>query len=337
MEISKELESEIIYISAKIEENLLSFFDKLPKDDMTNIIRYHMGWLNKDFQAEEGYKGKRLRPFLCSFICKLTGGNLEDSYPSSTALELIHNFSLVHDDIQDKDLFRRGRETVWSIWGEPQGINIGDAMIFLAYKAILESYLPLEKKHKLTTILNSSVLKLCRGQFLDVSFEKKDSVSLEEYIAMVEGKTSAMFEASAGMGVISSGKEELLDSFLEFGRNLGIGFQIFDDILGLWGDPKVTGKPVGSDLLQNKKTYPIILGMNQLPQLVSLILKEKKDKEEVKFIISEFEKNGIKNQCKEKASFYISRARNIIEKLPIEQKSKELLLEFTYYLEEREK
>jgi geranylgeranyl diphosphate synthase type I len=337
MGISKELESEIKYISSKIEENLLSFFNKLPKDDMTNIIRYHMGWLNRDFQAEEGYKGKRLRPFLCSFICKLVGGDIEDSYPPSIALELIHNFSLIHDDIQDKDLFRRGRETVWGIWGESQGINVGDAMIFLAYKVILESSLLLERKHRLLALLNNSVLKLCKGQFLDVSFEERDSVSIDEYITMVEGKTSAMFEASAGMGVISSGKEELLSSLLNFGRNLGIGFQIYDDILGLWGDPKLTGKPVGSDLLQNKKTYPIILGMNQLPQVVPLILKEKKNKEEVEFIISEFEKTGIRNQCKERASFYISKAREIIEELAIEQKSKELLLEFTYYLEERER
>jgi geranylgeranyl diphosphate synthase type I len=331
------LEDEIKSISIEIEKNLLSFFEKLPDDDITNIIRYHMGWLNRDFQSEEGYKGKRLRPFLCSFVCKLTGGNIEESYPAGIALELIHNFSLIHDDIQDRDILRRGRETVWSIWGEPQGINIGDAMIFLAYNAIIESSLPVEKKYKLLTLLNNSVLKLCKGQFLDVSFEKRDSVNIDEYIAMVEGKTSAMFEASAGMGIISAGKEELLDSFLEFGKNLGIGFQIYDDILGLWGDPKVTGKPVGSDLLQNKKTYPIILGMNQLPSLVPLILKEKKNKEEVESIISEFEKRGIRNQCKERASFYISKAREIIEELAIEQKSKELLLEFTYYLAERER
>ncbi|MGB9683026.1 MAG: polyprenyl synthetase family protein [bacterium] len=331
------LEDEIKHISTEIERNLLSFFEKLPNDNMTNIIRYHMGWLNRDFQAEEGYKGKRLRPFLCSFVCKLIGGNLEDSYPAGIALELIHNFSLVHDDIQDRDIFRRGRETVWSIWGEPQGINIGDAMIFLAYKAIIESFLPLEKKHKLLMLLNSSVLKLCKGQFLDVSFEKKDIVTTEEYIEMVEGKTSAMFEASAGMGVISSGKEEFLDSFLEFGKNLGIGFQIYDDILGLWGNPKITGKPVGSDLLQNKKTYPIILGMNRLPNLAPLILKEKKDKNEVESIILELERAEVKKECKEKASFYLSKAREIIDKLNIEQKSKKLLLEFTSYLEERER
>lgn len=331
------LQKEIGYISERIEKELISFFYNLPNDDLTNIIRYHMGWLNKDFIAEKSYSGKRLRPVFCSLICKTIGGKIEDSYPAGMALELTHNFSLVHDDIQDKDLFRRGRETVWSIWGISQGINVGDAMIALAHKAILDSKLDYYKKCRLIDILDTAIFKLCQGQFMDVSFEEKRDIEAEEYLLMVLGKTCSMFEASAEMGVVASEREELLESFTLIARNLGLGFQILDDILGLWGDPKVTGKPVGSDLRQNKKTYPIILGLKEKPEIKDIVLNKKKTEKDIEYITQVLDKSGIKEVCKERVSFYLSKAREIIESLPLDKDSLELLLEFTYYLEHREK
>lgn len=331
------LKEEIDLISEKIEENLLDFFNKLPDDDLTNIIRYHMGWLNKEFEKQSAYKGKRLRPVLCSLVCKLTGGAIEDSYPPGMALELTHNFSLVHDDIQDKDLFRRGRETVWSIWGMAQGINVGDAMIALSHKAILDSHLSYEKKCKLITLLDNAIFNLCQGQFLDVSFESNDDIDIDDYLLMVQGKTCSMFEASVGMGVVVSGREELINDFISIARNLGLAFQILDDILGLWGDPKVTGKPVGSDLRQNKKTYPIIFGIKEFPDIRDNILKKDKTEKEIEHIISNLEDYGIKERCQRDASKYLSEARETIEGLPLGKDERDLLLGLTYYLETRDR
>lgn len=336
-ESSLRLQSEIEYISRRIEEKLLSFFHSLPNDDLTNIIRYHMGWLNKNFIPEDSYKGKRLRPVLCSLICKITGGNLEESYPAGIALELTHNFSLVHDDIQDKDILRRGRETVWSIWGTAQGINVGDAMISLAHKAILDSGLDYYKKCRLIDILDTAIFRLCQGQFTDVSFEEKKDVDIEEYLLMIQGKTCSMFEASVEMGLVLSEKEELIEKFVLIARNLGIGFQILDDILGLWGNPKVTGKPVGSDLRQNKKTYPIILGLKEKPEIRDIVLNRDKTEKDIEYITQLFEQSGIKEECKDKVNLYLSKARDIINSLPLDKDNLELLLELTYYLEGRER
>lgn len=336
-EVSTRLQREIDLISQKIEESLLSFFNKLPSDGLTNIIRYHMGWLNKEFKAENSYKGKRLRPILCSLVCKVAGGNVEKSYPAGMALELTHNFSLVHDDIQDKDLLRRGRETVWSIWGIAQGINVGDAMISLAHKAILDSDLDYYKKYRLIDILDSAIFKLCQGQFMDVSFEERQDVNIEEYLLMVEGKTCSMFEASVEMGTVLAEREEIIEQFGFIARNLGLGFQILDDILGLWGDPKITGKPVGSDLRQNKKTYPIILGLKENPEIREIILNKSKTDRDIEYLIHLLERSGIKDACKDVASFYLSRARETIESLPLDRDGIELLIELTHYLENREK
>jgi len=335
--VSRRLQDEISHISQKIEESLLSFFDKLPNDPLTNIIRYHMGWLNRDFKKEDSYKGKRLRPVLCSLVCKITGGRIEDSYPPGIALELTHNFSLVHDDIQDKDLFRRGRETVWSIWGIAQGINVGDAMISLAHKAILDSRLDYYKKYRLIDILDTAIFRLCQGQFMDVSFEERQDVEIEEYLQMVQGKTCSMFEASVEMGIVVSEREDLAGQFVSIARNLGLGFQILDDILGLWGDPKVTGKPVGSDLRQNKKTYPIILGLKERPEAREVVLSKDKTEKDIEYIIKLFESSGIIDLCKEKVASYLSKAREMIECLPLDKENIGLLMELTYYLENREK
>lgn len=337
MDTSTRLKTEISFISEKIEESLVEFFNKLPGDELTNIIRYHMGWLNKNFQKESSYKGKRLRPILCSLVCKLTGGNLEDSYPPGIALELTHNFSLVHDDIQDKDLLRRGRETVWSIWGIAQGINVGDAMIALSHRAILDSHLSYDKKCKMINILDNAIFKLCQGQFLDVTFENRDDVSIEDYLLMVQGKTCSMFEASTGMGVIVSNREELFNEFVSIATNLGLAFQILDDILGLWGDPKVTGKPVGSDLRQNKKTFPIIYGIKEFPNLREIILKRDKTDKEIEYIISALDNYGIKDRCQRDARTYLDNARRIIEDLPLGRSEKEILFELTRYLENRDR
>jgi len=331
------LQREIESISSKIEEELLTFFHRLPNDDLTNIIRYHMGWLNKAFKSEDSYKGKRLRPILCCLVCKTTGGRLENSYPAGIALELAHNFSLVHDDIQDRDLLRRGRETVWSIWGTAQGINVGDAMISLAHKAILDSGLDYYRKCRLIDILDTAIFKLCQGQFMDVSFEDREDVDIEEYLLMVQGKTCSMFEASAEMGIVASEREDLRGQFITIARNLGFGFQILDDILGLWGDPKVTGKPVGSDLRQNKKTYPIILGLKEKPEVRDILLNKDKTEKEIEYIIQLFEKLGIKETCRDRVNFYLSEARRTIKLLPLDKSDIELLLELTYYLERREK
>jgi geranylgeranyl diphosphate synthase type I len=172
---------------------------------------------------------------------------------------------------------------------------------------------------------------------MDVSFEERQDVDIEEYLQMVQGKTCSMFEASVEMGVVVSEREDLAGKFVSIARNLGLGFQILDDILGLWGDPKVTGKPVGSDLRQNKKTYPIILGLKERPEVKEILLNKDKTEEDIEYIIRLFESSGIMDLCKENVVSYLSKARETIESLPLDKENTDLLIELTYYLENREK
>lgn len=231
------------------------------------MLHYHLGWVDADFQPLHSDAGKRLRPIFLLLSCEAQGGNWEQALPAAAAVELLHNFSLIHDDIEDRDATRRGRPTLWALWGEAQAINAGDALFALSYRALLDlqrAGAPPERVLAALGCFDRAVLQLTEGQCLDMAFENETAVEEATYLRMVGGKTAALLGLVCELGGLLAGAPpERVQALREFGVYLGLSFQMQDDVLGLWGDPARTGKPVGADLRQGKKTLPILHGAAQ--------------------------------------------------------------------------
>lgn len=226
------------------------------------MMQYHMGWLDENRRPVEGARGKRLRPLMCLLACEAVGREWHGALPAASAIELIHNFTLLHDDIEDRSETRRHRPTVWSLWGIAQAINVGDAMWALARLAPCRLLLRGQTAEIVLEVarrLDEASLHLCQGQYLDLCFEELDKVSLDAYERMIAGKTAALLSASLAIGALLGGASPgVVDSYAAVGRELGLSFQIVDDILGIWGNPQVTGKSAASDILTKKKTLPVL-------------------------------------------------------------------------------
>ncbi len=226
------------------------------------MLTYHMGWSGEGAGPEA--TGKRVRPLLVLLSCQASGGNWLHAIPAAAAVELIHNFSLVHDDIQDNSDLRRGRPTVWKRWGMPQAINAGDGLFVLAHLALadLEGKFPPETILKVFRLFDETCLDLTRGQFLDIAYEQRADLSLEAYWPMVAGKTAALLAACCEIGAVLGGADETVQaSYKSFGNYLGLAFQVQDDYLGIWGDSALTGKSAESDLATGKKSFPVLAGL----------------------------------------------------------------------------
>ena len=231
---------------------------------LQEMLAYHLGWAGEG--AGEKARGKRIRPLLVLLSTAAAGGKWEHAVPAAAAVELLHNFSLIHDDIEDNGDLRRGRPTVWKKWGLPQALNAGDAMFALAQIAMLELHPPVSAELTLqaSRILHQTSLRLTQGQHLDMLFEDRAEVSVEEYWNMVEGKTAALIAACTELGALLAGvSDPERRAYHEFGRMLGLAFQAWDDYLGIWGDSALTGKSTTGDLMERKKTLPVIYGLER--------------------------------------------------------------------------
>lgn len=232
------------------------------ESDLSPLLRYHLGWETKDGQRSTEGAGKALRPVLCLAACDLAGGDWRKALPAAAALELVHNFSLVHDDIQDRDTTRRGRETLWAIHGEPRAVTAGNAMRVVADKTLMSlagSELPPELVVNVAIELTERYLEMIEGQYMDMSFETSGDVTVDQYLDMVGRKTGALIESAMYMGaLVATGDVAAAKGFGACGRRLGLAFQIRDDYLGVWGDPNETGKAVGADIRRKKKSMPVV-------------------------------------------------------------------------------
>ena len=236
-----------------------------PVDHLHGMMQYHMGWLDEAFQPLASKTGKQIRPLLCLLACHSAGGDWAKAVPAGAAVELLHNFSLIHDDIEDNSPTRRGRVTSWRIWGVPLAINAGDAMFSAAHLALnrlVERGVSAEITVRALRRFDETCLALTQGQHADMLFESRAEVSVEEYVAMITGKTSVLLALCAELGALVAGVDEATAAeYAAFGLNLGLAFQVLDDILGIWGDEALIGKSATSDIETRKKTLPVLYGL----------------------------------------------------------------------------
>jgi geranylgeranyl diphosphate synthase type I len=201
--------------------------------------------------------------------------------PAAAAIELLHNFSLIHDDIEDNSSTRRGRQTVWSLWGIAQAINAGDGMFASAFHALArlsDRGVPAEAAVQALQTFTQACILLTKGQQLDMTFETQDEVTVDAYTGMIAGKTAALLSATAEIGaIVAASSEERRGHFARFGFNVGLAFQVYDDLLGIWGDQAMLGKSTASDILTRKKTFPVLYGLAKSPELRELYAKDEID------------------------------------------------------------
>lgn len=237
------------------------------------MLTYHMGWTGEGAGIQA--TGKRIRPLLtllavASFEDRKEGNDILINWlhavSIAASIELVHNFSLVHDDIQDNSALRRGRKTAWVKWGAPMAINIGDALFVIANQSALDliNYYPAEMVVRASTILNECCLDLTRGQFLDMSYEERIDLTMDDYWPMIGGKTSALLSSCTQIGaLLGYAQEEKIELYRLFGYHLGLAFQVQDDILGIWGDEMLTGKSAASDLVEGKNSLPVLFALGE--------------------------------------------------------------------------
>jgi geranylgeranyl diphosphate synthase type II len=277
--------------------------------------------------------GKRMRPVLTLLVSEIFNSDYKKALPAAMAVEVFHNFSLVHDDIMDDAPLRRGKETVHEKWNINTGILSGDAMLILAYQ-FFEKYEPATFQD-LAKLFSKTALEVCEGQQWDVDFETRSNVTIAEYLKMIEYKTAVLVAAAMKMGaIIAETSEQNANSIYDFGLNLGLAFQLQDDYLDAFGDPETFGKQVGGDIIENKKTYLYLKAValsdekiaEQLTQLFSINSKENEEK--INAVKTIFVESGAAASTQEAIHFYTFKAFETLEKLNISSDKKNMLREF---------
>lgn len=283
--------------------------------------------------------GKRMRPFIVLNACEAVGGSPEEALPAATAIELVHNFTLVHDDIMDNDLMRRGVPTVHALWGVPMGILAGDLLFAEAFHILLTARGDLERLGKAADILARATIVLSEGQQMDMSFETRSEVSEVEYLDMAYRKTGALFQAAGELGAtIGGGDESPIRSLGAYGRNMGIGFQIFDDYLGMTSSEEVLGKSVGNDIREGKKTLIVIRALQTSAReaLLRLLGRRGATDSELAKLVEMLREEGVLEYTRRKAESYISEAKKDLAALA-PSRARDLLAELADYAISRKK
>lgn len=244
-------------------EHVIALAKQNHNTSLHQMLSYHLGWTN--IQEGKSSQGKRIRPLILLLSIETSGGNWQNGVAAAAAVELIHNFSLIHDDIEDESEFRRGRQTLWKMHGLPLALNAGDALYSLSFICLGELIKrnSFEISFQAFSLLSDACLAITKGQHLDISFEKVDHISVPEYMEMIEGKTASLLAISSKIGALIAGADLASQNlYHDIGKNLGLAFQVYDDILGIWGKPEETGKSTATDLITRKKSLPILYGLS---------------------------------------------------------------------------
>lgn len=314
--------------------------------DLENGLQESVGKRNPDRLYEPvryilSIGGKRIRPALTLMTCDFLSGDYKKAMPAALAVEMFHNFSLMHDDIMDEAPLRRGEKSVHEKWDVNTAILSGDAMLILAYR-LFENY-QAEKFRELAKLFSETALQVCEGQQLDMEFETRDDVQIEEYLKMIEQKTAVLVAAAMEMGaIVALASKAERKKVYEFGRNLGIAFQLQDDYLDVYGNPDTFGKQVGGDIISNKKTYLVLTAQKsgtetqkkELTHLYSISPTDPTNKiETVKKILTD---SGAAEIIQQEIEKYSHRAFSVLDSMEIPEEKKELFREFGRKLMKRE-
>jgi geranylgeranyl diphosphate synthase type I len=334
-----------VYSSLKIptveqEIRLVMGADRAEVDPFFGMIHYHMGWRDGELKPISAGAGKRIRPLLCLLGCESAGGEWHQALSGAVAVEILHNFSLVHDDIQDSSPTRRGRATVWKIWGLEQAINVGDAMFALAHIAmsrLVDAGVSAETVNRAMRRLDETCIDLTYGQFKDMQFEERQAVSVKEYLQMIDGKTAALLSFSCELGAMVTGSDDsIIQHFASFGRDLGLAFQIRDDILGIWGDESLIGKSAATDIANKKKSLPVLYGLAESNDLRFLYSQDEEDADFVLQAVSLLNDAGAKEFAEEHEERYVNSALEHLEAAQARSPAKETLLDLVNILLNRQ-
>ena len=271
------------------------------------LLRYHLGWVDEDGRRTYSSiaQGKALRPILCLFACEALSDDVERASSAAAALELIHNFSLIHDDIQDQDEERRHRPTVWYQWGVSKALVAGNALQSVADLTLLKTArgdAAPEAVLEMSQLLTASYLEMIQGQCMDLDFEGRTGITTEEYLEMIACKTGALFRCGLEIGALLATQDlAAVRAFSRFGNFLGQVFQIRDDYLGIWGDESTTGKPAGNDIRRRKKSFPVVFALGQssgpgLDDLLRIYQQDQLDDQDVERVLAILEEVGAREQ-----------------------------------------
>ncbi len=288
-----------------------------PDDPFWGMMHYHMGWVNEAFEPIQSNAGKRVRPLLCLLVAESAGGDWRQAVPGAASLELLHNFTLIHDDIQDASPTRRGRPALWQIWGPNLAINCGDAMFAASHVAMFRMVdlgVPAKTVVQSGRRLDETCIELTEGQYADMTFEQRDWVPVHEYLAMIEDKTAALLSFSAELGArIAKATPTKIDHYAAFGRDLGLAFQVRDDILGIWGDESIIGKSAATDITARKKSLPILYGLSVSDELRTLYQQMDTDDKFVNQVVGLLDEVGAGDYAVELEEQYASGALKHLE------------------------
>lgn len=307
--------------------------------ELRRVVEYHWGWVDAEGRPLAGAAGKMLRPTLVALSAEAVGGPASRAGGAAAAVELIHDFTLLHDDVMDGDRERRHRPTAWTLFGVGGAICAGDALVLLAQRVLLED--PSETRVAALVALNDATAAVIAGQMLDVSFEGRLDVSVERYLEMAAGKTGALLAGAASLGaIIAGGPADVVRELHAFGLSLGLAFQAVDDWLGIWGRPERTGKPVASDLRQRKASLPIVFALCEsgaaADELRGLIGGAAADETALARGVALLEACGAERRTRDLAEREIAAARRALARAPIAEATREELAELADFVVERE-
>jgi geranylgeranyl diphosphate synthase type I len=295
---------------------------------------YHFGWCDEQGRPTTHRAGKAVRPALVLLAAEAVGASPEAAVPGAVAVELVHNFSLVHDDLLDGDRERRHRPTVWAIWDAATAILVGDAMLALAHEVLLES--PSPGAGPAAWMLAAATRELTRGQAYDLAFERRHDVTLAECFEMADAKTGSLLGASAAVGALLGGaRPAAVDALSTFGRQCGLAFQLVDDVLGIWGDPAVTGKPVHSDLRSRKKSFPVTWAFEQAPAELSAWLTGTADPA-LPEVADTIERLGAREWALAEARRRMTAAEQALSDVDLKPQARSDLVDLAHYIVDRQ-
>lgn len=308
------------------------------------MLRYSMGWIDENGNPSLS-QGKALRPTLCLYTCEALGTPYEKALPAAVALELIHNFSLIHDDIQDKDLIRHHQPTLWARLGTSKALLAGNIMRVIADKTAIglrSNNSPPSVIFEVLELLTQASLEMIEGQFLDIQFESQPEISIQDYLKMISLKTGALIRTSIKIGaLVGTQNRKVISNFNDFAINLGFAFQIRDDYLGIWGKSTETGKAVGADILRKKNTLPIIhlksesSGANS-KQIHKVFSKEKLNSRDVSDILEIMDDIRTKDYTSQRTDHYCNLAFKYLKMLNLDSAYEKDFLDLLEFFRSRE-